>query len=72
MTSVNSNIEMFNIHVKNTVEGLKARGESVDDLMMLLFKGYKAASDSNLSSTSAPRKRERDLDDIKGDTLDWE
>ena len=44
MTSVNSNIEMFNIYAKDAVEDLKARGESVDDLMMLLFKCYKAAS----------------------------
>ena len=71
MTSVNSNIEMFNIHVKNTVEGLKARGESVDDLMMLLFKGYKAASDSKFIEYIST-KEERYLDDIKGDTLDWE
>ena len=71
MTSVNSNIEMFNIHVKNTVEGLKARGESVDDLMMLLFKGYKAASDLKFIEYIST-KEERYLDDIKGDTLDWE
>ena len=62
---------MFNIRVKNTVEGLKARGESVDDLMMLLFKGYKAASDSKFIEYIIT-KEERYLDDIKGDTLDWE
>ena len=62
---------MFNIRIKNTVEGLKARGESVDDLMMLLFKGYKAASDSKFIEYIST-KEERYLDDIKGDTLDWE
>ena len=62
---------MFNIHVKNTVEGLKARGESVDDLMMLLFKGYTAESDSKLIEYIST-KEERYLDDIKGDTLDME
>ena len=43
---VNSNIEIFNVYVKNSVEGLKARGEKVDDLVMQLFHGYKAAADS--------------------------
>ena len=40
MSSVNFNIEIFNIYVKNSVEGLKARGEKVDDLVMKLFHGY--------------------------------
>ena len=62
---------MLNIHANNTVEGLKARGESVDDLMMLLFKGYKVVSDSKFIEYIST-KEERDLDDIKGDTLDWE
>ena len=46
MSTVNSNIENFNIYIKNSVEGLKARGEKVDDLVMQLFHGYKAAADS--------------------------
>ena len=58
MTSVNLNIEMLNIHANNTVEGLKARGESVDDLMMLLFKGYKAASDSKFIEYISTKKRD--------------
>ena len=71
MTLVNSNIEIINIPVKNTDEGLKVRGELVDDLMMLLFKGYTAESDSKLIEYIST-KEERYLDDIKGDTLDWE
>ena len=71
MTSVKSNIEMFNIYVKNTIEGLKARRESVDDLMMLIFKGYKAASESKFIEYIST-KEERYVDDIKGDILDWE
>ena len=39
MSTVNSNIEIFNVYVKNSVEGLKARGEKVDDLVMQLFNG---------------------------------
>ena len=46
MGTVNSNIELFNMHVKNSREGLIARGETVDDLIMKLFKGYKATSDT--------------------------
>ena len=71
MTSVNSNIEMFNINLKNTVKGLKARGESVDNLVMILFKRYKAASYSKFIECIST-KEERYLDDIKEDTLDWE
>ena len=43
---VNTNIEIFNVYVKNSVEGLKARGEKIDDLVIKLFHGYKAAADS--------------------------
>lgn len=34
------------MHVKNSREGLKARGQTVDDLMLKLFSGYRAATDS--------------------------
>ena len=46
MGTVNSNIELSNIHVKNSREGLFARGETVNDLIMKLFKGYKDTSDT--------------------------
>ena len=46
MNLVNSNINLFNLRVKNDVEGIRARGETVDDLIMKLFKRYKAAADS--------------------------
>ena len=45
MINVGSNIELFNMHVKNVKEGLKARGEIIDDLPLKLFKGYRATSD---------------------------
>jgi hypothetical protein len=45
MSMVKSNIEQFNKYVKVNWEGLKARGESCDDLMINLFKGYQSASD---------------------------
>jgi len=47
MGTVNSNIELFNHHVKNAEEGLSARGETVNDLCMKLFQGYKACADTN-------------------------
>ena len=47
MGTINSNIELFNQHVKNTKEGLTARGESVNDLLLKLFKGYKATAVTN-------------------------
>ena len=47
MGTVKSNIELFNHHVKNTVEGLSSRGETVNDLCMKLFQGYKACADTN-------------------------
>ena len=46
MTTVNSNIEKFNQYVKVNVEGLRARGERTDDLMINLFKAYQVASDA--------------------------
>jgi hypothetical protein len=45
MAKIQSNIEEFNKYVKVNWEGLKARGERCDDLMINLFKGYQAASD---------------------------
>lgn len=46
MANIGSNIELFNLHVKNSREDLKARGEIVDELILKLFTGYKAAEDS--------------------------
>ena len=48
MSTIGSNIELFNLHVKYSREGLKTRGETVDDLILKLFTGYKAAADSKL------------------------
>ena len=40
MGTVNSNIELFNHHVKNSVEGLSSRGETVNDLCMKLLREF--------------------------------
>ena len=46
MTCVNFNIELFNIHVRSSTEGLKARGQTIDDRTLKMFRGYKATADS--------------------------
>jgi hypothetical protein len=45
MISIESDIESFNQYVKTQRKGLAARGETSNDLLINLFKGYKAASD---------------------------
>jgi len=64
MSTVKSNIEQFNKYVKVNWEGLKARGESCDDLMINLFKGYQSASDREFVRYI---KQKRDAYDDGGD-----
>jgi hypothetical protein len=45
MSTVDSNIELFNQHVKVNRDGLTARGESSDDLTINLFKAYLCVTD---------------------------
>ena len=45
MPVVNSNIEKFNSYVSNCIKGLEARGETSEDILDNLFKGYKVATD---------------------------
>jgi hypothetical protein len=45
MPMVDSNIELFNQHVKVNRNGLTARGESSDDLDINLFKAYLCVTD---------------------------
>eukprot|EP00957_Ditylum_brightwellii_P037578 2842196-Ditylum_brightwellii.AAC.1 len=46
MVQVNSDVVEFNSYGKNNLEGLRSRGEKTKDLMINLFKGYKAAKDA--------------------------
>eukprot|EP00957_Ditylum_brightwellii_P109514 8352049-Ditylum_brightwellii.AAC.1 len=46
MSQVNSNIDDFNQYVKQSLTGLRSRGETIEDLMINLFKGHKAASNA--------------------------
>jgi hypothetical protein len=45
MSTIDSNIELFNQHVKVNRDGLTARGESSDDLTINLFKAYMCVTD---------------------------
>jgi hypothetical protein len=45
MSTIDSNIELFNQHVKVNRDGLTARGESSDDLTINLFKAYLCVTD---------------------------
>ena len=47
---MNSDIENLNQYVKVNVDGLKARGESTDYLMINLFKAYQVALDGEFVS----------------------
>ena len=38
MFSVKSNIELFNMHVKRAIEGLRVRGKTIDDLTLKFLK----------------------------------
>ena len=47
MASVNSKIELFNLHVKENTQGLNARGECTENLMLNLFKFHMVKSDKD-------------------------
>lgn len=70
MPTVNSNIEDFNKYVKNNYEGLRARGERCDDIMINLFKGYESASDSEfVRYIRAKKDKYEDGDDMEPEQL---
>jgi hypothetical protein len=45
MIELDSNVETFNQYVKAQIKNLAARGETSSDLLINLFKGYRAAND---------------------------
>ena len=47
MPKINSDISQFNAYVQILVASLQSRGESSNDLLVNLFKGYEAASDKD-------------------------
>ena len=46
MLAVKSDISLFNDHVRESLDGLAARGEKSLDVIAYLFKGYEACTDS--------------------------
>jgi len=46
MIKFNSDVTQFNNFVKAQLDALQARGETLNDIMVNLFKGYKAITDS--------------------------
>ena len=49
MRHVKSDITAFNQHIRSLLDSLHARGETTNDLLTNLFKGYKAATDSSFT-----------------------
>ena len=45
MDAVDFNIKLFDLHFKNAREGLKARGQIVDNPMLKLLSRYRVATD---------------------------
>ena len=50
MASIDSNIQKFNLHVNVQVKALVCPGEEMHDLMINLFKGYRATKDRQFVS----------------------
>jgi hypothetical protein len=46
MIKLDSDVAAFNLYVQTQVKNLSARGETSNDLLVNLFKGYKAANDT--------------------------
>jgi hypothetical protein len=49
MSSLDSNITKLNIYVKSQVISLEARGESINNLLVNVFKGYQMAQDEDFA-----------------------
>jgi hypothetical protein len=48
MVKLGSDVQSFNFYVKAQIKSLSARGETCSDLLITLFKGYKAANNVEL------------------------
>ena len=70
MVQVDSNIETFNFFVRAQIKSLAARGETSSDLLINLFKGYKAANDAEfLDFIRRKENSYEEGDDINTDNL---
>jgi hypothetical protein len=60
MVELNSNVQEFNVYVKSQVKSLLVRGETSNDLLNNLFKGYKAVNDSEFEEFIKHKENEYD------------
>ena len=49
MASINGDVAIFNQYAKQQVYNLRSRGDTVDDLLLFLFKGYREVGDSDFT-----------------------
>ena len=56
MGTINSNIELFNLHVKNSKEGLTARCKPVNGLLLKKIESYKATANTNFLEDMEKKK----------------
>ncbi len=66
MVEIKSDVEKFNLYVKDQRNSLDARGQTTDDLLHNLLKGYSAASDREFKAYI--KKKQDDSDE--GQALD--
>jgi hypothetical protein len=60
ITTIDSNIELFNQYVNINRTGLQARGETTDDLIINLFKAYLSIADQNFVEYMKKKKDDYD------------
>jgi hypothetical protein len=60
ITTIDSNIELFNQYVNINRAGLQARGETTDDLVINLFKAYLNVADQNFVEYMKKKKDDYD------------
>ena len=60
INTIGCDITKFNAHVQLLLEGLSARGETTNNLLINLFKGYKAATDNTFVKYIERKQEEYD------------
>jgi hypothetical protein len=68
MSTVDSNIEIFNQHVKVNRDGLTARGGSIDNMTINLFKAYLCVTDRDF--VRYMRNKKDSYDDVEDFTVE--
>ena len=60
INTIGCDITKFNAHIQLLLEGLSARGETTNNLLINLFKGYKAATDNTFVKYIERKQEEYD------------